>query len=131
MYFYCYVYVFLLYVYIFFRANRHSSATLTEGFPCFFLGCKANARVTPVKTVHGPHSSKFLCCFMYCLFCVVYVLFVCKCALYYCHRVATQLRLTNISYRIIIEDEKDRTCSTHVRNKNKSFRVSFGRHSYD
>jgi hypothetical protein len=27
------------------RANWHSSATLTEVFPCFFLSCKANARV--------------------------------------------------------------------------------------
>ena len=27
------------------RANWHSSATLTEDFPCFFLSCKANARV--------------------------------------------------------------------------------------
>jgi VIT1/CCC1 family predicted Fe2+/Mn2+ transporter len=27
------------------RANWHSSATLTEVFPCFFLNCKANARV--------------------------------------------------------------------------------------
>ena len=25
-------------------------------------------------------------------------MFVCKCVLYYCHRVATQLQLTNISY---------------------------------
>jgi hypothetical protein len=30
-----------------------------------------------------------------------YVLFVCKCVLYYCHRVAIQLQLTNISYHHI------------------------------
>jgi hypothetical protein len=30
---------------------------LTEGFPCFFLSCKANARVKLAKTGHGPHSS--------------------------------------------------------------------------
>jgi uncharacterized membrane protein YoaK (UPF0700 family) len=44
--------------------------------------------------------------FMYvpfCVFCFVvlfYVLFVCKCVLYFCHRVSTRLHLTNISYRI-------------------------------
>jgi len=47
------------------------AATLTEVFPCFFLSCKANARVNLTKTGHGPHSPKLLCCFMYCLFCVV------------------------------------------------------------
>jgi len=31
--------------------------TLTEVFPCFFLSSKANVRVKPAKTVHGPHSS--------------------------------------------------------------------------
>ena len=73
--------------------------TLTEVFPCFFLSCKANARVKLAKTGHGPHSSTlvvicvvrlFLCCSMY-YFCVNL----------YCHRVATQLQLINISYNII------------------------------
>jgi len=43
-----------------------------------FSQCKAIARVRTAKTVHSPHSSKFvccskyfLCCSMYCLFCVV------------------------------------------------------------
>jgi len=30
-----------------------------------------------------------------------HVLFMCKYVLYYCHRVSTQLQLTNISYHII------------------------------
>jgi len=32
-------------IFCFHRANWHSSATLTEVFPCFFLSCTANARV--------------------------------------------------------------------------------------
>ena len=34
-------------------------------------------------------------------FIIYHILFVCKCVLYYCHRVSTQLWLRNISYRII------------------------------
>ena len=66
--------------------------TLTEGFPCFFLSCKANARVKLAKTGHGPHSSTLL------VICVVPLLFVlfcyCLCVNVYCHRVTTQLQLT-------------------------------------
>ena len=47
------------------------AATLTEVFPCFFLSCKANARVNQAKKGHGPHSHRLLCSSMYCLFCVV------------------------------------------------------------
>jgi hypothetical protein len=63
-------------------------------FQCFFLACKANAKVKLAKTGHGSHSttlacirvvrmllfvlfgSYYLCCSMYCL-----------CVNVYCHRV--------------------------------------------
>jgi hypothetical protein len=38
---------------------------------------------------------------IFCVFCIIAlfcVLFVCKCVLYYCHGVTTQLQLANISY---------------------------------
>jgi hypothetical protein len=84
-----------------------ASATLTEVFPCFCLSCKANARVKPAKTGHGQHSSKFVNCVVLFVIRIVllvvvlfYVIFLCKCVLYHCHRVSTQLQLTNISYHI-------------------------------
>jgi len=56
--------------------------TLTEVFPCFFLSCKANARVKLAKTGHGPHSSTLVViCIVPLLFVLFYVLFVCKCVL--------------------------------------------------
>ena len=48
-------------IFCFHRTNRHSSAILTEVFPCFFLSCKANVRVQLAKTGHGPHPSKTFC----------------------------------------------------------------------
>jgi len=73
--------------------------TLTEVFPWSFLSCKANSRVKLAKTGHGPHSSTLVViCVVLLLFVLFYILFVCKCVLYYCHRVTTQLQLTNISY---------------------------------
>jgi hypothetical protein len=102
-------------------------ATLTVVFPCVFLSCKANVRVKPTKTGHGPHFSQFLCCSLYYLCCSMYfcvvlrivcfvsfpVLLVCICVPYYCHRVATQLQL-NISYHII---------SHHISYHNISYRI--------
>jgi hypothetical protein len=109
----------------------YTATRITEVFPCFFLGCKANAKLKPAKMGHGQHSSKFVVCvvfysivlllivLLYVLFvCKLFVLFfcysivlllivllyvlcVCKCVLYHCHRVSTQLQLTNISYHII------------------------------
>jgi hypothetical protein len=45
--------------------------TPTEVFPCFFLSCKANARVKLAKTEHGPHSSTLvITCVALCIVCV-------------------------------------------------------------
>jgi hypothetical protein len=64
---FCNVWVFWLRVY----SALRFFLTLTEGFPCFFVSCKANARVKLVKTGHGPHSSKLvLICVV---LCIVYV----------------------------------------------------------
>jgi hypothetical protein len=40
--------------------NKKVNQSLTEVFPCFFLSCKANARVILAKSGHGPHSSVFV-----------------------------------------------------------------------
>jgi hypothetical protein len=48
-------------------------------FPCFFLSCKANARVKLAKTGHGPHSSTLVVISVARLsFVLFYVLFVYK-----------------------------------------------------
>ena len=101
------IYVFLLlclmYSYCTFmclhRASSHSSATLTEVCACFFLSCKANARVKPAKTGHGPHSSKifvlFYVLFVLCrsVYCLCVCVYVCACvrarAHAHCHIVLT------------------------------------------
>ena len=81
-------YIFLLSCLCFLIVIHVLFSTLTEVFPCFFLSCKENARVYLANMRHGPHSS---------LIVLFYVLFVCKCVLYYCHQVSAQLQL-NISY---------------------------------
>jgi hypothetical protein len=55
---------------------------LTEVFSCFFLSCKANARVKLAKTEYGSHSSTLVViCVVRLLFLLLHVLFVCKCVL--------------------------------------------------
>ena len=68
--------------------------TLTEVFPCFFLSCKANARVKPALR-RGTARTLPNFCVVLCIVCFVSfsVLFVCICVLNYCHRVTTQLQL--------------------------------------
>jgi hypothetical protein len=82
------------------RASWHSSATLTDVFPCFFLSFKANARVKTRKDGHSPHSSY---CVVLCIvrFVSVCVLLVCKFVLHYCHRVATNCKFVlNYCHRV-------------------------------
>jgi hypothetical protein len=56
--------------------------TLTEVSPCFFLSCKASARVKTRKDGARPHSSTlFVIWVVRLLFVLFYVLFVCKCVL--------------------------------------------------
>jgi hypothetical protein len=71
------VYSYCMFMYLN-RASWHSSATLTEIFPCFFLSCKANARVKSAKKGQGSQSSK--------IFVLFYVLIV-LCRSVYCLRV--------------------------------------------
>ena len=60
------------------RANWHSTATLPEVFLCFFLSCKANARVYLAQRGHVPHSSKLVTSVVLCIVfidCVVIFIF--------------------------------------------------------
>jgi hypothetical protein len=82
---FCNVWVFMviyIYIYIYICTLTEVFLTLTEVFPCFFLSCKANARVKLTKTGHGPHSSTLICiCGVRLLSRLFYVLFGCKCVL--------------------------------------------------
>jgi len=82
---FCNVWVFLVICILYFEVFLNLtevSLTLTEVFPCFFLICKANAKVKLAKTGHGPHSFTLVCiCVVRLLFELFYVLFVCKCVL--------------------------------------------------
>jgi hypothetical protein len=98
MYFYCYVYVFLLYVYV-----SSSCQLALFGLPWlrFFRAFSSVVRRRPGYITHKDEARPALFQNFYVVLYIVCfvsfpVLFVCICVLYYCHRVATQLRLTNI-----------------------------------
>ena len=56
----------------------------------------------------------YVCSFwVFCFILLFYVLFVCKCVLYYCHRLSTHLQLTNVSYHVI----------SYKLNENQGFRM--------
>ena len=113
MYSYCCLCIVIV-VYVFLDA-----ATLTEVFPCFFLGCKANARVILAKTGHGLHSSKIVVLF-YVLF-VLYRPMYCLCVNVYCHRVTTQLQLTDISISISNDARQTRAIKCSIAMSKAAF----------
>jgi len=70
----CRMYSYCMFMYLH-RASWHSSATLNEVFPCFFLSYKANARVKTRKDGARPAFFQVVVLF--------YVLFV-LCRFVYC-----------------------------------------------
>ena len=102
MYSYCYVYVF---VFLCMLCSVYSvfivpTDTLRLSWLRFFHAFSGVVRQMPRYNSQGRGTTRTFPKLIV-LFCV---LFVCKCALYYCHRVLTQLQLTNVSYHIKSEE---------------------------
>jgi hypothetical protein len=97
-------------IFCFHRAIWHSSATLTEVFPCFFLSCipsKDRARSAVfLFSIMLFDVFNFVVLSIVFVYCVFLCILSCKNVPYYCHRVSTQLQL-NISYHI-------KTLHTHL-----------------
>jgi hypothetical protein len=56
----------------------------SEVFPCFFLSCKANVKVKPSKTGHGPHYSINFCVLLHIVYFVSFYEYVFVCVIVYC-----------------------------------------------
>ena len=107
---YCYVHIFLLLCTLCFVYSVFIVPTGLLRLPLLrlFRAFPSVVRLTPGYNSKRRGTVRTLPNYWIVLFCVMFVsivsfcvLFVCKCVLYYCHRLATQLQLTNTAHRII------------------------------
>ena len=106
-------------IFCFHRANWYSATTLPEVFHAF----SSVVRQMPGYNSQRRGTARTLPK----IFVLFYVLFVCKCVLYYCHRVSTQLQLTRISISYFITDMNCANLRQLARRRNRIEANSFVR----